>query len=122
MTNLSKQDVQSIVDNAKNQVLQRTVTRQDWQTQNDLIRVMLTTVQQNQQIIRQSEYQRVQMLRRTVSLEARIAQLDQEIRTLRSSLEGAIGRLADQQPEKIIMPVAVTDNRQTGTRGLYSPT
>lgn len=120
MTNLTKQDVQSVVDNAKNQMLQRTVTRQDLQTQNDVLKALLTSVQQNQQLLRQSEYQRTQMLRRAVALESRIIQLDQELRNVRLSIENSMDRLIERQPQRIVMPIQA-ETGQAGVRPLYNP-
>lgn len=119
MTNLSKQDVQNIIDNAKNQMLQRVITRQDFQYINDSLKVMINALQQNQQLLRQSEYQRVQMFRRTVAVEARLAQLEQEMKTTR----GAIERLAQNQPQRVIMPVPETaaTSQSPEARYLYSP-
>lgn len=119
MTNLSKQDVQNVVDSAKNQLLQRVVTRQDFQYINDSLKVMINALQQNQQLLRQSEYQRVQMFRRTVAVEARLAQLEQEMKTVRTALE----RLSERQPDRVIMPVAeATASQSPESRYLYNPT
>ncbi len=119
MTNLTKQDVQNVMENVKNQMLQRVASRQDLQAQNDLMRALLSNLQQNQQLLRQSEFQRVQMHRRAVALESRIVQLDQELRTLRGSLENSIARLIEQQPERIIMPVQA-DAAQQARQPLYN--
>lgn len=119
MVNLSKQDVQGIVETAKNRMLDRVASKQDLQILNDTIKVMVSNQQQCQQLIRQSEYQRVQMMRRTVSLEARILQLDQELRNMRVSLD----RLANSQPERILMPTETTPAASAAEpRYTYNPT
>src|SRR5438105_4077668 len=121
MVNLTRQDVQNIVDNARNRVferLDRTATRQDMQIQSDLLKVMLTNLQQCQQIVRQSEYQRVQMMRHTAALEARIAQMDQEMRLLRATID----KLIESQPTQVIMPVQADGTQKTPEqRYLYNP-
>lgn len=117
MTNLSKQDVQSVVDNAKNQMLQRVVTKQDIQAQNDLLKMMFVNLQQCQQIIRQSEYQRVQMTRNISALEGRILQMDQETRQMRATLD----RLIEHQPERILMPAQPEVAKTPEQRYLYNP-
>jgi hypothetical protein len=119
MVNLTRQDVQNIVDNSRNRLLERVVIRQDFQAQTEVIKAMLTTLQQCQQLVRQSEYQRVQMMRHTASLESRIAQMDQEIRLLRATVD----RLIERQPERIIMPVQTPEAAQqtTDQRYLYNP-
>lgn len=117
MVNLTKQDIQNIVDNAKNRVLERVVTRQDVQSQTDLMKLMYTTLQQSLQLSRQSEYQRVQMARQIAGLEAKLMQVDQEMRTLR----GLIGKLIENQPERIIMPVQPDGSQTPEQRYLYNP-
>lgn len=117
MTNLSKQDVQSVVDNAKNQMLQRVVTKQDIQVQNDLLKVVIVNLQQCQQIVRQSEYQRVQMTRNISALEGRTMQMDQELRQLRATLD----RLIEHQPERIMLPAQPEQARTPEQRYLYNP-
>ncbi len=117
MANLTKQDIQNIVENAKNRVLERVVTRQDVQCQTDLMKVMFTNLQQALQLVRQSEYQRIQMSRQIAGLEGKLMQLDQELRLLKSATQ----KLADNQPERIIMPVQSDNSRTPESRYLYNP-
>ncbi len=117
MVNLTKQDIQNIVDNAKNRVLERVVTRQDVQSQTDLMKLMYTNLQQALQLTRHSEYQRVQMARQIAGLEARLIQMDQELRLMK----GSISKLIDSQPEKIIMPVQSDGSQTPEQRYLYNP-
>lgn len=123
MTHATKQDVQNLVENSKNQLIQRMATRQDMQIVNDNLRVIITNLQQSQQLLqqgqqllRQSEYQRIQMMRRTVALEARLIQVDQELRAVKAALE----RLAESQPQKVIMPVPATEAPKTAPGQGYS--
>jgi hypothetical protein len=59
------------------------------------------------------------MMRRTVSMEARLVQLEQEIRTMRATLE----RLIENQPERILMPVQTPElHPKTGQAPAYLPT
>jgi hypothetical protein len=96
----TKQDVQSIVDTSKNRVLERVALRQDVQWLMDQTRVLLNLLQQNQQYLKQAEYQRLQQTRRVIALETRIAQLEQEVRGHRQTLN----RVAESRPQQIVMP------------------
>lgn len=117
MANLTKQDIQNIVENAKNRVLERVVTRQDVQCQTDLMKLMYTNLQQALQLVRQSEYQRVQMSRQIASLEGKLMQMDQELRQLKSATQ----KLADSKPERIIMPIQAENSHTPENRYLYNP-
>lgn len=86
MSPVSRQDVQTMLDNFRNQLLQRTPVKQDVLTINDTLKTLLNVCQQNQQLIRQAEYQRSQLTRRAIALETRIAQLEQEIHSYRDVL------------------------------------
>ncbi len=118
MGTLTRQDIQSVVDNAKNQILQRSLTRQDIQSQNDILKLMFSNLQQCLQIARQSEYQRVQMMRQIVALEGRLAQMDQELRLLRASTD----KIVELQPERVTMPAQPDATQTPEQRYLYSPT
>ncbi len=117
MTTLSRQDIQSLLDNTRNQILQRGVNRQDYQILLDQVRALTNLVQQNQQIIRQSEYQRVQMMRHMGALESRLVQMDQEMRLLRASHD----KLVERQPERVMMPTQTESAQSPEQRYLYRP-
>jgi hypothetical protein len=97
----TKQDVQTIVDTSKNRVLERVALRQDVQWLMDQTRTLLNLIQQNQQMLKQAEYQRLQNTRRIIALETRVAQLEQEVRGYRQTLN----RVADTRPQQVMVPV-----------------
>lgn len=110
MADLTRQDVQAVIDNAKTRLLDYVATRQDMQTLN-------TTLRQNQQFLRQEERQRIELIRRLTALETRFAQLEHDLHDMRRMIES----LANQQPpEKITERVVVTrpEERQ---RYVYTP-
>lgn len=108
MNPASRQDVQNIVEVARNRVMDRMVTRQDINVLTDTIKNLTVLHQQSQQIVRQSEYQQSQLSRRIVSLETRIVNFENDIRTL----SAVVHRLGEQRPQQIIMPVqAHTDEK-----------
>lgn len=117
MADLTKQDLQNIVDNAKNRVLERVVTRQDLQCQTDLIKVMYANLQQALQLSRQSEFQRAQMARQIVGLESKLTQMDQELRQVRAITQ----KIIDNQPERIIMPVQTSGTPTPEQKYVYNP-
>ncbi len=109
---VSRQDVQNIVEVARNRIMERAVTKQDITTLTDTIRNLTNLHQQSQQMLKQSEYQRLQLSRQVVAAEARLANLENEVRTT----QAMINRLAGQRPQHIIMPVPVPqgqDNQPT---------
>lgn len=117
MAGLTKQDIQNIVENAKNRVLDRVASRQEVQSQTDLMKLMFTNLQQSLQISRQSEFQRAQMARQIASLEARLVQMDQEMRLIKVAAQ----KIVDNQPERIIMPVEAESGQSPERRYLYNP-
>lgn len=108
MSPASRQDVQNIVDVARNRIEQRTVAKQDLLNLTDTLRQLIALHQQSQQMIKASEYQRLQLTRRSAAVEARMSNLENELRTLTA----AINRMALQKPQPIIMPTP-TQNTQT---------
>lgn len=100
MNPATRQDVQNIIDVARNRIEQRTVARQDILNLTDSLRQLISLHQQSQQMIKQSEYQRLQLTRRSAAVEARLATLENEIRTLAATMN----RMAGQKAQPIIMP------------------
>jgi ribosomal 50S subunit-associated protein YjgA (DUF615 family) len=85
----SKQDVQSIVETSRNRItdkLDRVALKQDIQALMDCVKSLLNVHQQNQQLLRQAEYQRLQMIRRMTALEARMTQVEQYARNSQGTL------------------------------------
>ena len=100
---VTRQDVQNIVDVARNRIEQRTVAKQDIINLTDSLRQLIGLHQQSQQMIKQSEYQRLQLTRRSTALEARMSSLENEIR----ALTAATNRMAGQKQQPIIVPTPV---------------
>ena len=103
MAPASKQDVQNIIDTMRNRIMERVALRQDVQYLTDYVKNLQTISQQNQQLLRQGEYQHLQMARRAVALEARMTALEGEIRSMRITMS----KLAEQQnlPQRLVTPV-----------------
>jgi hypothetical protein len=122
MVSLTKQDLQNALDVARNRLLERVATRQDVSALRETIRVLTVTLQQSQQLLRQEEYQRVQLVRRAVAMESRMVQLENELRTVRVSMV----QLANAQPvekmtERVIMMDPEQQARQTPEQRYYNP-
>lgn len=123
MVTLTKQDVQNVIDNARNRLQERIASRQDLQAVQESIRVLNTNLQQSQQLLRQAEFQRVQMIRRTVSMETRMLQLEHELQNMRR----AIVQLAEARPTERITERVIMAQPEKGGRSVergynYNPT
>lgn len=116
MNPATKQDVQSIVDNSRARILERTVTKQDINGLSDLVRQIATLQQQNQQLLKQGEQQRLQLLQRLQQLEARLISTEQSMRSLAS----AVSKTTGQPPQQIILPVQATDEKAIKTAAQYA--
>jgi len=125
MTTITKQDLQNVVDSARNRLMERVASRQDVLALQDTIKMLTTMLQQSQQLQRQAEYQRVQLVRRAVAMESRMVQLERELQNMRRVMT----QLAQTQPaeritERVIMQQAQPE--QQGAREeqhyVYSPT
>jgi hypothetical protein len=117
---ISKQDVQSMLNTAQNRILERVALRQDVQALTDVVKNLLNLNQQNQQLFRQSEYQRLQLVRRAVALEARMGQLEAELRAMRTTVSATMTRMTDQQsvPQRMNMP-ATPESQQSSMPAQY---
>lgn len=96
---VSKQDVQNLITTAQNRIFERIAGKQDVQLLTDTVKTLLNQHQQSMQLQRQAEVQRLQLLRRMTALEARNAQLEQEIRGYRDALNRI--SVAQTQPQQI---------------------
>lgn len=116
---VSRQDVQNIVDVARNRIMERAVNRQDLCVLSDTIRNLTTLHTQSQQLLKQSEYQRLQLNRQIVALEARLVNLGNDLKTT----QAMISRMATQQrPQQIVMPApAPQPQQQAPTQYSYYP-
>ncbi len=108
MGTLSRQDVQSLLENTKNRIIERVTTRQDVKllteaTRDRIMNYMHDLLQIHQQnMMRRGDVQSTQLLRRQVALETRIATLEQELKIMRQLIE----KLANQTPpQHIYMPI-----------------
>lgn len=125
MVPITRQDLQSVIDNARSRLQERMVTQQDLRVLQDAVRVLTSNLQQSQQLLRQDEYQRVQLVRKTVAVETRMGQLEHELQNMRR----AIMQLAQNQPaervtERVIMTQAEAPQAQPqpGANYSYNPT
>ena len=101
MNPASRQDVQNIVEVARNRIMERAVTKQDLAALTEAVKAVSNMHQQSQLFIKQAEYQRSQQSRRTVALETRLVAMENELR----SIQAQLARIAEQRPQQIIMPV-----------------
>lgn len=117
MQGLTKQDLQVAVDNVKNSILQRAVTKQDLEFSRDkVIGYAHDLHQQNQQLLRQANYQNAQLLRRVATLEARLMTMEHDIKITNQLL----AKLADH-PQPIIMPASSDSNVKGQLKYVYRP-
>lgn len=105
MNPASRQEVQNIVEIAKNRTLDRIPTKSEFVQLFDNVRTLINLHQQSQQLLKQSEYQRSQLTRRAVALETRVVALETEIKTT----QWMISRLAEKQPQQIVVPAQAGD-------------
>jgi hypothetical protein len=103
---VTRQDVQNIIETARNRIMERVANRQDITMLNDTVRQLANMLQQNQQLLKQSEYQRLQLNRRAVALEARLATLEGETRNMAI----AMNKMAGQKAQPIIIPAPQQNN------------
>lgn len=118
---VTKQDVLSIVEMSRNRIFERVATKQDITVLADTIRQLTSMHQQSQQLLRQSEYQRLQLSRRATAVETRLGQIENELRTL----QNMVGRVAERKPQQIIMPTPATPATEreasVSTQYVYRP-
>jgi len=100
MNPASRQDVYNIVEIAKNRTLERLPTKQEFLQLFENVRQLVNLHQQSQQLLKQSEYQRSQLTRRVVALEAHITTLEAEIKTM----EYLLSKLAERPVQQITLP------------------
>jgi hypothetical protein len=124
MVTLTKQDVQSVIDNARNRLLNSVASRQDIQALQETIKMLTNTLQQSQQLLRQGEYQRVQLVRRAVAMESRMVQLESELRSLRTAMiQLSQVRPTERVTERVIMAAEreMPDRQAPGQTYVYNP-
>lgn len=101
MVPVTRQDVQNIVDISRNRVLERVATKQDITVLADTVRTLNNLHLQSQQLLKQSEYQRSQLTRRAVALEARLGQLENDLRSINATM---LRLIEQKQQQQIVMP------------------
>ncbi|HTE57432.1 MAG TPA: hypothetical protein VK694_01720 [Verrucomicrobiae bacterium] len=124
MVSLTKQDLQNALDVARNRLLERVATRQDVNSLRETIKVLTVTLQQSQQLLRQEEYQRVQLVRRAVAMESRMVGLENELRQVRTSMvQLAHAQPVERMTERVILQQVQADpeHRQTPEQRYYNP-
>lgn len=117
---VNKQDVQNIVDTSRNRLIEkldRVALKQDIQALMDCVKNLLNVHQQNQQLLRQAEYQRLQMIRRLTALEARMAQVEQYTRTSQGTLN-KVAQATSTRPQQVFF--APTPNNTPPAPGGYA--
>jgi len=101
--NLTRQDVQAVVDGTRNQIMQRMALRQDVQIVSEAVRSTQNINNQTQAMIRQAEAQRMQVNRRLEALENKLAILEQQSKASYALLT-KISQQFQQTPQAIVVP------------------
>jgi hypothetical protein len=114
-TPVTRQEVQSIADTLQNRLCQKVATHQDFMNMYETLRTMMSLLQQNQQLLRQAEFQRLQSSRRVVAVETRLAQMEQELRAHRSMLED----VQSQRSKHVLVPAPT--GQPDRTQYMYRP-
>lgn len=108
MSALSKQEAQNLINNAKNQILSGTASRQDVQTVTEnsrdrVIGYMHDFLTQNQQqFFRELQFRNQQYKDRLTAMEHHINSIEQEFRSMRQQID----KMAGNQPQRVIVPMA----------------
>lgn len=98
---MTRQDMQTMLDNSRARLLERMAQRQDVQQLTENVKTLLVTTQQMLQLLRQADSQRTQTNRRVAALEMHLAALEQEIRPLRSTMTQVASKQSNQRIEII---------------------
>lgn len=122
MTPLTRQDIQRdvqiLIEQARVKLHDHVAAKQDVQVLQDAIKALTATLQQNQQLLRQSDNQYTQMVRRAAALETRMVQMEHELQ----QLQRIIGQLVDQPPTEKITERVVVTSADDHKRYVYTPT
>lgn len=104
MTSLTRQDVQSVVDQARGRLTDFVASRQDMQVLQDAVKGLTSVMNQNQNLLRQEENQYIQLVRRMSGLESRLITLERELQQLNRTLSQVAGnQLADRANGRVIL-------------------
>lgn len=123
MGSVTKQEVQSLLDTTKKQIIEKVATRHDIQSLNEAsrdrvmnyVRDLLQIYQQN--MLRRMEFYHVQSTRRVAAMENRMMTMEQEIKMMRQLME----RIADQGPQRVYLPVQNENDKQPYQQYVYQP-
>lgn len=120
---VNRQDVQNIINNAQNRIFDRVASRQDMLVLIDAVRTLSNLHQQSQQLLKQSEYQRSQLARRTVALETRMSNIEVELKNTQMLVGRVLDRIGAQQLQKISLPAQPEQQRaaEPATQYVYRP-
>lgn len=99
---ITRQDMQSVLEDAKNRIMARIVTRQDVLVSVETLRNRLATQmndihQQDLQLSRRLVFQANQTHRRALTIEARLSMIENELKNITNTL-GKLENLQSQQP------------------------
>lgn len=118
MADISKQDIQNLLDAQRNILLQRLGTKQDMQMLTDSSRdKMMALLQQQAQLIRQMNYQNIQMYRRVVAMETRQANVEYELKVMHQRLVNLI----ENMPRQLVMPAQTETPSAPAQNYAYRP-
>lgn len=113
---ISRQELQGMLENSKNRVLERAACKTDLQPIQDLMKTILQMFQQNQQLMKQFENQLLQVARRDILLESRLATVERDIKDLKAE----VFRLLDLEP--LIIQAYSAAGRQRQSEVTYATT
>lgn len=124
LATLTRQDLQGVVDVAKNRIIERLVSRAEFQNVSDLNREkILTTLQnyhqQQQRLIAQSTWQISQALQRTIQIEARLVSLEQQLKLTQQLLQKVL-QVQAELPKTSAQPQP-EQQTQTSVQTSYTP-
>lgn len=117
MAALTRQDIQAVIDNARARLLDYVATRQDVQALKDATKTLTTTLQRSQQLLRQEERQRAELIRRTFAVEARLAQLEHELQ----DINRAVSVLANRRPTPRVTERVIVSGAEEKQSYIYTP-
>ena len=104
MTEISRQDLQNLLEQTKNKVVERMLTKADIQVlcnqlRDYVVKQVKVTHQLDQAAIKQSFVLANQSLRRSVNIEARLIAFEQELRMFRHTVDKLLQRQLNEQAQ-----------------------
>lgn len=117
MASLTRQDLQAVIDNARSRILDHIPSRQDIHMLKDSNKTLNAMLLQSQQLLRQEERQRNELIRRIAALETRMIQLEHETQ----DIQRTVGHLANQQPSERVTERVVVTGPEERQRYVYTP-